>query len=130
MTLTPPDMLLDPIISEKSLSMIYAKRGVGKTYFALNIAIALATGTSFLSYKTKQASPVLYVDEEDYGELLKFYKRKKLYKAVIPSEMTTPSEYLNKVLMYLKDDEDLVAIIKNLLPDISAPVEQELLAAS
>ena len=39
--------LLDPILKEQSLTMIYAARGTGKTMFSLNLANAVATGTDF-----------------------------------------------------------------------------------
>jgi len=36
----PRGMVLDPIIPEKGLAMLYATRGTGKTHVALGIAIA------------------------------------------------------------------------------------------
>jgi hypothetical protein len=60
----PRDLLLSPWLESASLAMIYAARGVGKTYFAANIAHALATGGDFLHWKTTKPVPVLYVDGE------------------------------------------------------------------
>jgi hypothetical protein len=37
-------MVLDPIIAEKALAMVYAHRGTGKTHVALSIGYAVATG--------------------------------------------------------------------------------------
>ena len=45
--------LLDPILKEQSLTMIYAARGTGKTMFSLNLANAVATGTDFLMWKAR-----------------------------------------------------------------------------
>ncbi len=44
--------------------MIYAKRGVGKTFVALAIALAIAKGESFLRWGCPKARKVLYVDGE------------------------------------------------------------------
>ena len=56
--------LLDPILKEQSLTMIYAARGTGKTMFSLNLANAVATGTDFLMWKAKNPSEVIYIDGE------------------------------------------------------------------
>jgi hypothetical protein len=40
----PRGMVLDPIIPEKGLAMVYSGRGVGKTHIALGVGYAVATG--------------------------------------------------------------------------------------
>jgi putative DNA primase/helicase len=62
--------VLSPIIPEKGLVMVYAKRGVGKTHAALGIAFAVATGGTFLNWQAPQSRNVLYVDGEMPGRLL------------------------------------------------------------
>jgi putative DNA primase/helicase len=57
-------MVLDPIIPEKGLAMLYASRGTGKTHVALGIAYAVATGSSFLKWRAPRARRVLLVDGE------------------------------------------------------------------
>lgn len=59
-------MLISPIIPEKGLCMLYAPRGIGKTYVALNIAHAVASGGGMFDGRWKVNSPkkVLYVDGE------------------------------------------------------------------
>jgi putative DNA primase/helicase len=64
LTIKPRGMILGPIIPEKGLAMIYASRGTGKTYLALGIAYAVATGTEFLRWKAPKARRVLLVDGE------------------------------------------------------------------
>ena len=51
------EMLLDPILPEKGLAMLYAARGTGKTHVALGIAFAVATGTKFLKWSAPKATP-------------------------------------------------------------------------
>ena len=60
----PRECILDPWLPEQGLAMIYAPRGIGKTFFSLEIAYAVATGGQFLNWKTKEPAPVLYLDGE------------------------------------------------------------------
>ena len=60
----PREMLLDPILPEQGLAMLYAYRGVGKTYIALGIAAAVASGGKFLRWTAPRPRGVLYVDGE------------------------------------------------------------------
>lgn len=50
--------------------MIYANRGVGKTYFALNCAYALASSKEFLKYSSEKQVPVMYIDGKMQAPLL------------------------------------------------------------
>ena len=47
-----------------SYGMVYAARGVGKTWFAMSLALAIAAGSPFLRYGHVNKSRVLYVDGE------------------------------------------------------------------
>ena len=66
LTLDIPErgMVLDPIIPEKGLALLYAMRGTGKTHVALGIAHAVATGGAFLNWRAPQPRRVLLVDGE------------------------------------------------------------------
>jgi AAA domain/Recombination endonuclease VII/Homeodomain-like domain len=57
-------MVLDPVIPEKGLALLYAMRGTGKTHVALGIAHAVATGGGFLNWRAPRARRVLVVDGE------------------------------------------------------------------
>jgi hypothetical protein len=56
--------LLYPIIRQQGLLMIYAARGCGKTWVALEIACAVASGGSWLSWYSPEPAGVLYIDGE------------------------------------------------------------------
>jgi putative DNA primase/helicase len=56
--------ILDPILSTKSLALLYGPRGSGKTFLALGIAWAAATGGSFLGWQAARPRRVVYVDGE------------------------------------------------------------------
>ena len=57
-------IVLDPILATKSLALLYGPRGVGKTFVALGIAWAVASGGSFLGWRANRPHRVLYVDGE------------------------------------------------------------------
>lgn len=64
MELPPREYLLEPWLPKSGLCMVYAKRGVGKTFFALEVAMAVAYGNQFLSFKAPKPASVLYIDGE------------------------------------------------------------------
>ena len=57
-------MLLSPILPERSLAMLYAPRGVGKSWLGLSIGMAVAAGESLLRWSAPRQRNVLYVDGE------------------------------------------------------------------
>jgi hypothetical protein len=60
----PRSLMLAPWLPEKGLAMIFAPRGVGKTWVALSIAHAIASGGNFLRWRAPQPRRVLYIDGE------------------------------------------------------------------
>lgn len=64
MKLPPRSMLLSPWLPERGIGMVYAPRGIGKTFFALEVAMCVATGTPFLGWKPEEPQKVLYLDGE------------------------------------------------------------------
>jgi hypothetical protein len=68
--LAPREMVLDPIIATRSLCLLFAHRGIGKTMVAFNIAWAVACGRRFLRWSAPKSRRVLYVDGEMPQQLL------------------------------------------------------------
>jgi putative DNA primase/helicase len=64
MDIRPREMLLAPVVPEKGLAMLYAPRGTGKTFLALGIAYAVATGGQILRWRAPARHRVLYLDGE------------------------------------------------------------------
>jgi putative DNA primase/helicase len=62
--LPPRELLLDPVLPAKGLAMLYAPRGMGKTFVALGLAYAVASGGQFWTWKAAAPRRVLYVDGE------------------------------------------------------------------
>jgi putative DNA primase/helicase len=57
-------MLLSPVLPEKSLAMLYAPRGVGKSWLGLSIGVAVASGGSLLKWEAPSPRRVLVADGE------------------------------------------------------------------
>ena len=57
-------MLLAPILPERSLAMLYAPRGLGKSWLALSIGFAVASGAPILRWSAPRQRKALYVDGE------------------------------------------------------------------
>jgi hypothetical protein len=60
----PRASLLDPILPEKSLAMLYSPRGIGKSWLGLSIGLAVASGGSLLRWNAPEPRRVLLVDGE------------------------------------------------------------------
>jgi hypothetical protein len=56
--------ILRPILDSNSLALLHGPRGLGKTFVALGIAWAAASGGSFLGWQAPRPHRVLYVDGE------------------------------------------------------------------
>lgn len=77
------EFILDPILSTKSLALLYGPRGLGKTFVALGIAWAAASGNSFLNWRAHRPHRVVYVDGEMAAVDMK--ARLKLFGAAPPT---------------------------------------------
>lgn len=62
--LKPRASILEGLLHERSVNMAYAWRGVGKTWFALFLAYAIAVGGIFLRWKADKPRRVFYIDGE------------------------------------------------------------------
>lgn len=56
--------LLGPVLPRGSLTLLYGTRGVGKTFLALSMALAVASGGGILRWRAQKSARVLYVDGE------------------------------------------------------------------
>ena len=57
-------MIVDQVIAENSLNLMYAFRGLGKTWVGLYMAMCVALGIKFLSYRVPKPHNVLFIDGE------------------------------------------------------------------
>lgn len=108
----PQENILAPIIKSQSLSMLFAKRGIGKTHVALGIGYAIASGGSFLQWKAPNPHRVLYID----GEMSAYSMQERLAQIVQGEDATVTPEYF-KILT--PDMQEMG------MPDISTQEGQE-----
>lgn len=59
----PTQWLIRDLIEHDSLALIFGEPGSAKSFFAIAIALSLATGTSFFGHEVKQG-PVIYIAGE------------------------------------------------------------------
>ncbi|MBR5734473.1 MAG: AAA family ATPase [Desulfovibrionaceae bacterium] len=65
MDIPPRGHVLYPVIPTQGLAMLHAMRGIGKTFAALQMAYAVASGgTAFTRWRAEKPLKVLYIDGE------------------------------------------------------------------
>ncbi|QFT86667.1 hypothetical protein FIU88_17110 [Halomonas sp. THAF12] len=70
MKLPERELLLAPWLPSSGLAMIYAPRGIGKTWIALSVAMACASGGELMGWSAETPRRVLYLDGEMPGRAL------------------------------------------------------------
>ena len=115
--------IVDKLIPKKGITMITGDSGVGKTWFALQLAISACIGAPFLDEFTASALAALYIDAEA-GEILLKRRAKEIWNA-ITSDVPEIGEYYkdneNKISLRLSYQEiDLMntEFVDRLLRDI------------
>ena len=61
LAIKPREFVIEPLIHKRGLVMVFAWRGVGKTWFALGLGYAIATGGKFLRWAATTPRRVLHV---------------------------------------------------------------------
>ncbi len=111
--LPPPQRLLDPLLTSRTLTLLHGPRGLGKTFVALSIAWAVASGGPFLGWRAPEPRRVLYIDGEmpiyDMGQRL------KLFGPEPPPLLEFLMADLNEKLPDLGEPEGLTWLVKHAL---------------
>lgn len=58
------EWIVFPFIPEKSVCMLYASRGLGKTFVGLTIALGVASGKNVMNFDITKTHRVVYIDGE------------------------------------------------------------------
>lgn len=107
----PREMVLAPFLPEKGLAMVFAERGIGKTWVGLNIGHAGAGAGSFLRWRAPKPRRVVYIDGEMPAAILQ-----ERYGAIVASaDFDAPEENFRLVAADLQQDG---------LPDLADPAAQ------
>jgi hypothetical protein len=107
----PRRLMLSPWLPEKGLAMLYAPRGVGKTWIALGIAHAVASGSEFLRWGAPRPRRVAYID----GEMPAVALQERYTAVVAASDMDAPGENFRLLAADMQEDG---------LPDLADPEAQ------
>ncbi len=87
--------VLEPVIPTQGLAMIYAPRGIGKTWAALSMAWAVATGGMALGrWQAPEARHVLYLD----GEMPAGDLQERLASVIAGSDKESPDSNFMRVV--------------------------------
>lgn len=105
------EFLMSPWLPSKGLAMIFAERGIGKTWVGLNIGHATAGGGSFLRWRAPCPKRVVYIDGEMPAAMIK-----DRYAAIVAAaDFDAPEDYFRLVAADLQPDG---------LPDLADPEAQ------
>lgn len=65
----PREFIIEPFLMTQGLMMIYAQRGIGKTYFAMTLAAAMIKSSNLFEdrFKINKKWKILYIDGEMSG---------------------------------------------------------------
>ncbi len=108
----PREDILSPILQTQSLSMLYAKRGIGKTHISLGIAYAIASGGEVLKWTANKPRKTLYID----GEMPATTMQERLAQIVKAHDKEAHPDYFT----LLTPDMQKLG-----MPDLSTPEGQE-----
>ncbi|MDR0828474.1 MAG: AAA family ATPase [Desulfovibrio sp.] len=117
MEFSPREMLLEPILPRQGIMMLHAFRGAGKTYAALSLAYAVASGgVALCRWQCPDPARVLFIDGEMPAQTIK----DRLGRLIIGSEKEPPSdEYLRILTGDLQPD--------GIMPNLATEAGQEAL---
>lgn len=89
--------LLSPILPVQGIGIMYAPRGIGKTFAALSVAVAVASGGLVFNWRAPMPKKVLYVD----GEMPATAMQNRL--AALISGMSVPPHALENLSIITPD---------------------------
>ena len=123
----PPlqEYIIEPIISERSITLMYAPTGIGKTWFSMCMALAASHGKELFSnckdsWKAPKSRRVVYID----SEMTEYHFKKRLqilsqmyqseyqnlsFKLVAEENMNLAdgdSGYCDQITQWLNDEAD------------------------
>ena len=108
----PRKLMLSPWLPDKGLAMLDAPRGVGKTWVALAVAHAVASGGEFLWWRAPRPRRVLYID----GEMPAVALQERYAAVVRASGIDAPRENFRLLAADIQSDG---------LPDLADPEAQD-----
>lgn len=97
MRLPERGFILSPILPAQGIGIMYAPRGIGKTFVALSLAVTVAAGGEVFNWRAPAPKKVLYVD----GEMPATAMQERL--AALISGMAVPPHALKNLCLVTPD---------------------------
>jgi len=119
-SLEPIPFLIDGLLPQGSLSMLFGDPGCGKSFMAIDVAMCVATGSSFHG-KSVTEGPVIYIAGEGYRGLT---QRAWAWAAEKEITIEAAEIYISRSSVDIPDDdarEKLTSEIHSLLGDNGKP---------
>lgn len=110
------EFILEPILPTQGTALLYAIRGLGKTFTAIAIALAVATGGTVFHWKASKPRKVLYID----GEMPAPTMQERLAEAVQHQGVELPAEDYFRLITPDRQEQAM--------PDIASKEGQAMLA--
>lgn len=125
----PVRYLIENLIREKSINIIYGNGGMGKTYILLDLALSIASGKEeWMGNKILEAVPVLYInaemEEQDFSIRVKevflgeSISPKTNFKFINSSEFVFENPQTEIELKKLIDEHKVKLLVLDALSDI------------
>lgn len=115
MDLPERGFLLEPVIPTQGIVILYAPRGIGKTFTALSMSLAVAGGLSLYNWRASKPSKVLYVD----GEMPAITMQERL--KALACGMTAPESAMRNLSLITPDMQNRP------MPDLATAAGQKAL---
>ncbi len=107
--IAPRRDLLAPLLASDGAALVYGPAGIGKSFFALSLAWAVAAGGSFLGWQSPRPHRVLYVDGEMGAGALR--ERLALFGPPPAGLMICPHDLTEGPLLDLSEDDGLLRLM-------------------
>lgn len=107
--------LLAPVLPEQGLAMLFAQRGIGKTFVALSLSYAVSGGGGIFGWQGAEPRPVLYLD----GEMPAQVMQERLAQIVAGTNQQAPPGFFRIVTPDLVPD--------GIMPNLATPEGQVML---
>lgn len=111
--------------------ILSAKPKLGKSWFALDLCLAVAFGEDFVGYKTNQCS-ALYLDLETSEAIQKKRLTKALKGRPVPKNFYLENEtdtindgFIEQIEAYLKEDPNIGVVVIDVFQIIRSPIKNQ-----
>jgi len=109
---TKPRYLVKGVLDEHSNAVLYGKSNTGKSFLALDISMAIATGTKWGGRKVKQGAVLYLAAEAGDGIAHRLIASQKRYGVVKPAQ--APFAYIPQPVNLLRDAGAAEAVLEAL----------------